>query len=335
MALPIKPISELKKYLENKNLLQVYFLFGTDSHLIEESEDLIKQSVKPFLSSEFDEVVFKIQGKFETEIIIETALAFPFGSGKKLVVVENFENLKSKESRKELLEYLNNPSDFTIMVITNYGKLPSLQLKRDSGKVLFFEAREKKWELDRWLKLKAEEYGLTIGGEEARYLIEITGQDKYLLQMQLNKFRANLGESKRITFENIEQLASVTRVNTVFDLIDALGKGKKLQALEIFFNLVNHNEDIGKIHGMLAKFIMILTALLNFRNPSEADFANVAKSLQVSSYFVKKCNNAYYLKNEKRLIKASNALLEAEIKLKTSEIDLKSLGTVLISSMLG
>ncbi len=337
MALPISPISDLKKFLSKEKLLQVYFLFGTDNHLIEESEELIRQKVKPLLASEFDEVVIKVQGKTDSSVIVETAQAFPFGSGKKLVVVRNFENFKTKESRKELVNYLNNPADFTILLITNYGKLPALKIDSEgklAGKIGFFEAQEKKWELDKWVKFKARELGLKLGDEEAQYLIEITGQDKYLLEAQLNKFKTSLGEEEELTLEQIEKLASVTRVNTVFDLLDALGKGKKLQSLEIFYNLVNHNEEIGKIHGMLAKFVMILTALLNFKRPGEADFREVAKTLQVSPYFVKKCNGAYFLKNEMRLINAGKALLKAEIKLKSSDIDAKTLGTELISSIL-
>jgi len=336
MALPIKPISELKNYLVDGNFLNVYFLFGNDMHSIEEAENLIKKKVKPLLASEFDEEIFKLEGKTDSAIVVESAQAFPFGEGKKFVSVKNFENLKSKESRKALLDYLENPSDFTIMVISNFGKLPAIKFsasKKNSGKIIFFEAKEKKWELDKWLIVKAKELGFLLREEEANYLIEITGEDKYLLQMQLNKFRTSLGGGK-LTIEIIEKLASNTRVNTIFDLLDSLGKGKKLQALEIFYNLVSHNEEIGRIHGMIAKFLMIITALLNFKNPSEADFNNVAKIMEVSPYFVKKCNSAYYLKNEKRLMQAAKALLNAEVQLKTKDVDMKTLGTILISSML-
>jgi len=202
------------------------------------------------------------------------------------------------------------------------------------NKGYLFEASELKGQyLQQWLIKQAKEEGMELSSESARILTEMVGQNKALLEMQLRKFRDYLKDSREITPEIIESLTSVTKEYNIFNLQDALGKGEKGKSLEIGYNLLDGSFDMIFIISMLTKFVSTLMKIIELRGKRISD-NEAANEANLSYYYYINCKKASFLLNEKRLMKAAEALLNADIKVKTTSIDEKIIFTILISEIL-
>jgi len=168
----------------------------------------------------------------------------------------------------------------------------------------------------------------------AQSLVEIVGEDKSLLETQLEKFVDFLHGKSEVTFEDIKKIASPTKEYSIFDLQDAVGKGDKPRAVKIAYNLLDAGVEIVVIINMLAKFVLTvaqISELIKSRiNDNEA-----AKMAGVSWGYYINCKKAAYLMSDERLLNASRALLNADIATKTTSANPQTVLLILIAEMLG
>jgi len=327
-------IYNLKNYIPPDRVLPLYFFFGEDTYTISNSVEAVSQSVSDLIRSEFDRVIIDASGDMNVAQIIDTASAFPFGGEKKLVIVKNFEKIADKKS---FAEYVNNPAEFTIMIVTQIGK--KVDTKREPYNSLtkngyLFEAHELRGaDLNFWVMKNAKEIGISISQENAQTFIDIIGEHKSLLEMNLQKLFDYLGEKKEVTSEDIEKLAAVTKEYSIFNLQDAIGLGKKAEALKIIFNLIDNGHDLVYIISMLTKFVSTIAQNFDLSRQKISEF-EASKMADVSFFYYKKCRDAKYLHSHIRMRNAAKALFNADIAVKTSSADSKSIGTMLISEIM-
>jgi len=330
----IESIYNIQNYLKDEKLLPIYFLCGEDEYTISKTIREISNKVDPLVSVDFDRETVTLGKESSVAQIVDLASAFPFGDGKKLIIVKGFENISEK---KFFASYVQNPPDFTILVVAQNSK--KVNINNEPYKSLhkngyIFEARELRAnELHQWLIREANENGLELKNESAKILIEMVGPNKALLEMQLVKFKDYLKDSSTITPELIESLTAVTKEYNIFNLQDALGKGDRGKCLEIGYNLLEGSFDLIFLISMLTKFFTTLTQIIELRAKKVSDQEG-AKETNTSFYYYINCKKAGYLLNEKRLMKGAEALLNADMSLKTTSVDQKNIFTILISEIL-
>lgn len=329
----IPSVHDISKYLKENSLLPVYFLFGDDSYTIDQTIKTIQTETEKFVMSDFDKEVINGDKGISVNQVIDLASSFPFGTGKRIIVVKNFEKLSD---RKSLENYIKSPAEFTILVLANYGKITEF-LKEPYKTMLknnyLFEAKELRGdEWIYWIIRQVKKEKLIITPENAQALVDLVGEEKGLLEMQISKFYNFLGEGKEITLDVIERLTSSTKEFTIFNLQDVLGRGDKKKSLEISYNLIDSGVETVFIISMLTKFITTLAQILDLLKKRTPD-NEAAKEAGVSYYYYINCKKAKYFLNDRRLLQAARALLNADLSLKTSAVDSKTLVTVLISEM--
>ena len=335
MAKKILPsINELIRELNKKNLLPVYFICGEDNYNINYSVELIINTAKQFVKSDFDiEIIDADRGQNFSQII-DMALAFPFGGGKKIIVVKNFDKLSDK---KLLIEYLVSPAEFTILILVQNSKITDLSKEPFASlieKGFLFEIKtESGEELVDWLERKAEEYKIKLTRENIYNILEIVGEDKSLLESQLQKISIYLLDKEKVSFEEIKKLISSTKQYSIFDLQEAIGRGDKVKAIEVAYNLLDSGQEIIVIINMLAKFVLTVSQILEMIKTNVND-NEAARKLQLSWYYYVNCKKANYLFSDSRLLNASRALFEADLAVKTTAVDPKTVLITLISKMM-
>ena len=109
----------------------------------------IEKAVQPFIASDFDkETVYAENQSYAS--IIGLASTFPFGSEKKLIIVKQAEKLKEKKEKtekKEIVNYFQSPTDFTVLVFIHDGTITnpaSDPYKTLASEGYLFEAKELK-----------------------------------------------------------------------------------------------------------------------------------------------------------------------------------------------
>ena len=323
----IESIYNIKKYLQDNAILPIYFLFGEDSFTINNVIKIIEKKIIPLVTADFDIESITLTKDSSISQFIDLAYSFPFGNGKKLITVKNFEAINDKNL---FLNYINDPAEFTVLIIAQYSK--SAPLNQEPYKSLFaknyiFEAREMKAnELSEWMYKKAKVEKLNLSQAAGQLLLEMVGDSKAVLEMQLIKIATYSKPGDEITPEIIKSLAEITKEYSIFDLQNALGNGNKALAIEYAFNLIDSGNKMIAIIAMLTKYITNLTQILGITNDVEG-----VKAIGRSYYFAKKIT---FLRNEKRLTNAAKALLEADIRLKTTAIDDKTNLAILIAQIL-
>ena len=329
----IESIYNIPNYLNEEKLLSIYFLYGEDGYTINKTIKDISKVVDPLVSVEFDRETITLSKESSVSQIVDLASSFPFGEGKKFIITKGFENCGDK---KNFAAYVQNPPDFTILIISQNSK--KVNIKHEPYKSLYkkgyiFEASELKGQaLNQWIIKQAYVENLVLTDESAQILIEMVGQNKALLEMQIRKFSDYLEDSRIITPEIIEKLTSVSKEYTIFNLQDSIGKGDKGKSLEIGYNLLEGSFDLVFIISMLTKFVSTLMQIIELRVKKISD-QEAAKEANTSFYYYINCKKASSLLDEKKLMKAAEALLNADITLKTKSTDEKIILTILISDI--
>lgn len=330
---PIPSITEAIKGLRKNDILPVYLFCGEDEFGIETTLKLFEESIAPFIKSDFDKEV--IHGDdAEADNVINVANAFPFTSDKKLVIVKEFEKLKD---RKKITSYISSPADFTILILIQSGSMPAIDSEPYKSLLqnkYIFEAKELKGKnLIDWVKNFVEENGKQISYENAQLLVDITGENRSQIEAQLEKLFINLGENKEISIESIRLLSAALKEYTVFDLQNALGRKNKKESLKIAYNLLSNGTEPPKIVGMINRYFTQLTRVGELSKDNVSKEAG-AKIIGTHPFYYPDYIKARELYKDEGLFRAARALLKADISIKTTSLDAKSLITLLIAEIL-
>jgi DNA polymerase-3 subunit delta len=326
-------ISQIYEHLSDSSYLPVYFIFGADSYEIEKAADDVIQALSPLINSDFDKEIVRIDKKEEIDRYIASALTYPFSGDYKLVVLKNLENAADK---KVLTEYVSNPSEFTYLVITYNDKISSLNTepyKTIASEGWAFEAREMRGtDLINWVIKEVKKNNLSIDYDEAIALVDIVGENKNRLEQEIKKFFDYLGENKKISIDLINSLASNTKEYTIFNLLDAISSGQKEKVLLIGYNLMHNGNHLLMLLATLNKyFITIMQSIELVKkdfSPKEA-----AAKADTSEYFYKSCLKAINFRSEQKIQKAINALLSADLAVKSTNLDQKVIFTRLVGEL--
>lgn len=326
-------IQEIEKQLKQKKLLPVYYLFGEDSYSIETTFKAIEKFVEPFIVSDFDKETYYGENQSFANVV-GLASTFPFGSEKKLIVLKQAEKPKDK---KELVSYLKSPADFSVIIFLHDGTITNPETepyKTLANQGYLFEAKELKGNtLIEWLISNVEKNGKTISYENAQLLTDISGENRIMLEAQLEKIFLYIGDAKEITIDSIRGLSTSLKQYTIFDLQNAIGKKNKANALKVAHNLLKNGIEPIQIIAMLNKYFTGL-ARLSELTASNTNEYQVARILGTHPYYLKDYQAARRAYSDKHLADAFSALLKADLTVKTTSIDDYTLISVLIAEII-
>jgi DNA polymerase-3 subunit delta len=330
----VPSIFSISKYLKPENLLPVYFFFGEDLYSIENAMRAVEKAVKPFITSDFDVENFNSQDK-ELADAIDIACTFPFGSGKRLIVYKGFED--RKDNKNKLTSYLKDLNSSTVFVIIKYGNISNLEAEPYTTLLkneFLFEARELKGdELISWIIKFSARNGKNINTGNAAILVDMVGENRTLIEMQLQKVFAFLGDTKEITNEVIKTISSELKEYSIFDLQNAIGVRNKVKAVETAFNLLDKGKEALFIIAMLNRYFTAIAQIPELEKSGKTDF-EIARAINVSSYYYKDYKQASRYFRDVKMIEIARALLEADISLKSTAMEQKTIISVLITKIL-
>lgn len=330
----IPPVTDIQKHLANKKISPVYLFTGEDSYSIDTTIKQLTAAVEPYITSDFDKETIYCTPDKDLNDILNVVTAFPLGSEKKLVVLKEFEKIKD---RKKLASYVKAPADFTVLIIIQNGDISNPEAEPYFSLLsngYMFEAKELKGKaLADWVESYCTQKGKFISAENAALLVETVGDNRALVEMQLQKMFTFLGENKEITFEIVKDLATELKEYTIFDLQNAIGKKDKKEALKIANNMLEKGSELVFILAMLTRYFTGLAQIPELTASKMPDQA-AARIVGTHPFYYSNYKRARDLFPDKRLNTVIKALLKADISIKTSSIDEKSILTILMAEIL-
>jgi DNA polymerase III subunit delta len=330
----LTPVSECLRILKGGKLLPVFFFCGEDNYLIDQALAEILKAVDKLIFSDFDKGTFWGGDDKNLTEMLSMASAFPFSSEKKLLIIKDFEKFRDK---KNLTSYAVSPPDFTVLVIIHNGSItsPASEPYRSLIKNGYlFEAKELKGRsLVKWISDYVSSKDKTISQENIQMLIDITGENRSLLEDQIEKMITFMAEKREINHQDISAHAADTKEYTIFDLLNAIGKKEKALSFKYAFNLLDKGKEPVFIIFMLVKYFTTLSRISEVMQQNIPS-SSAAKQLGILEWTYKDYIAAKKLYSDKQLKKASEALLNADVSIKTSSADQKTVISVLLGEIL-
>lgn len=330
----IPSILEAVKEIKKGKLKPVYYFSGDDSFGIETAFKVLEEKLTPLLTSDFDKEVFYGENKTLSEIL-DAASAFPFGSSKKFVVVRESEKIKDK---KNLLSYADSPPEFTIIIFLHYGKIsnPDSQVYKkliDGG--FLFESKELKGKnLVNWLVDFVESKEKILSEENAQLLIDIAGENRNVLEAQLEKIITFLDKDvKEINHRVIIDVSSSLKEYTIFDLQNAISRKDKAHAYKIGNKLVESGVEPTFIIYMLTRYFTGLSRIKELKEqnlPIEA----AARIVGTHRFYYNDYLKARAIYTDAEVFSAIKALLKADLSIKTTSSSSASIISILIAEII-
>jgi DNA polymerase-3 subunit delta len=333
----VPSIYSIGKFLKREYLLPIYFFFGNDNYAIENAIKAVENAVEPMLTSDFDKEIINAEESTVVEVM-DLASAFPFGSAKKLIILKNFDELKG--DKKQFSTYVKDPSPTTVLLISQYGTISNFNAEPFSmllEKNFIFEANELKGkELVNWIVKYVSKNGKIISGDNAELLIDTVGENRTLIEMQLQKIFTYLGDNKEIRLDVIKNVASQLKEYIIFDLLNAVGSRNKSKAVEVLFNLLAQGDENKQALFILAMLNKYFTGIAQVPELEKGNLTEQAKARIIGThhFYYKDYVKASRFYKENKMLNVTRALLKTDLTLKTTSSDVKTIMLMLIAEII-
>ena len=293
----------------------IYLFYGIKDFLINKELKKIEDSFDKININKFDLSNSKI------EELIEECETISMFSDKKLVIAENANIFTSSGSLdiEKLEKYLNNPNPSTTLVfIVNAEKLDErkiiVKLIRKTANIKEFNTDT---DIKKFIKSELKDYQITP--ESINLFIERVGEDERLIQNEINKLKLYKSD-KIITNDDIINLTHKNVNTDIFKLIEYIINEKKDEALEMYYEMINQNEEPIKIIVMLANQFRIMYQVKELYSTGYTE-KEIAAKLKIHPYRVKLANqNSKRFKSE-TLLKYLKKLSDIDYNIKSGKID--------------
>lgn len=288
-------------------------LAGSNDYLIETE---LNKIIEQFSSKNDDMAIEQIDGA-ETEIqsIIEAISGMSFLYPNRLIILRRGSaNKQFIDSFEDLIK--NIPQNNNLVIIEpNIDK--RLSYFKTLKKITDFKMYENldTHQLASWIQDTVKNNKGKISNSDARYLIELTGNNQLRISNELDKL---LNFNQEITRENIDNLIDPIPQTTIFQLLDAAFNGNSKQLLKIYEEQKRQKVSPQQVIAMLTWQIHIL-AMIKASGKSSA--SEIASKTKVSPFVIGKSISIANKLTMRDIEDLTENLLELDIKLKNQSID--------------
>ncbi|HEX4925233.1 MAG TPA: DNA polymerase III subunit delta [Bdellovibrionales bacterium] len=315
-AIDPKRLSDLVK---RGPLSPLYLFFGEEPFLIEESlEELVNAAldggIKDFNYNVFyasDDDVSKVRDAIET---------LPMMCARRVVVLKGAHQLKTKEL-EELMPIIDSPVDSTVFIMVADSidqRLRFFKQFAQSGILVQFQ-RPYDNQIPMWIETLAKRHGMKLNAESVELVHQMVGSNLIDIDNELRKLSQFVGARKDVTVEDVKQIVSTLRVDTVFQLANAIGNNDRSTALDHLANLLGHGESPIGILALVSRHIRILMTVKDgLREGLTA--GQLGSRVGVPPFFMKQYVEQSRQWSDDKLNDAHTALLLTDRALKSSPV---------------
>jgi len=266
-------IAELQRLIGAKKFAPVYLIYGEEDYLVEESSTLIVNAALGTSERSFN--YSQIDGKNSSGgEVVATASSFPMMGDRKVVVVNDFNELTFTEEEKELFaRYIEKPLQSTVLILI----APTVDFRRK----LYLDCKKyaevieckklKPNQIFEWIEDVLKESKKYIESAAMELLIASVGESLNALKNELDKLVNFIGEKNTITIDNVSEIVGIAKEFTIFELIKALGEKDVQRSLMILNRMLELGESPQGMIVMITRFYTQLWRLDELRRQHRSD----------------------------------------------------------------
>jgi DNA polymerase-3 subunit delta len=281
----MKP-EEFEKEIREGDIGPLYYVYGDEPYLVERGvKRLLARAVSPDFR-EFNLTVF-YGGEAKGEEIAEVAQTLPMFAERRVVLVKKSGALTA--AALDLLSgYLQDPVPSTCLIFQgekiDQRKKFFVDLKKNGTLVEYKRPYEN--QLGPFIREEAAAHGKRMELAATEMLSYFVGSNLQDLASQVEKVAMYVGERETIRVDDIKAVACDTKVDSVFDLANALGEKNLGRALRTLQTLLRDGEAPLMVLAMVTRHYRQLwrvRELVGRKVPSQ----EISKAAGIHPYFIR------------------------------------------------
>lgn len=310
---------QLTSQLDQKRIAPLYFLHGEETFMIDEALGKMRESILGDGLPDFNLQTF-YASDCKVEDIIDAAGTLPMMAERRLVIVKQAHDLSAAELEK-LTELVEKPVDSTSVIF--------VAAKVDMRKKFFklFESKgvmvkfQKPFDnqLNPWITYIAKKYDKTLAPEALEVLKEWVGSSLTDINNELCKVAQFIGSRKQIEVDDIRNVVSRIRVDTVFELVNCMGRGDAASSFTHLANLLDNGQnEIGCLAMIIRHFRILMLCQEALKEGLSQ--AQIASRVGVHGFFIKDYISQAKEQDMNHLLKVYDVLLDTDRALKSNPL---------------
>lgn len=334
----------LKKELKENKLQNVYLFYGQEDYLIKYYTNSISSMIVDEETKDLNYIY--LDGKKDTETIIQNCETMPVFCEKKLVIAKNSGLFKSKKGdsgdggsdkksgNNKLAEYIENMPNYTCIIFIESEvdkRMKLVNTIKKHGLVVEFEY-QKPVDLVKWVTKVFKSYKKIIAPMAASYLVENSEYSMVELLNEIDKIVNFMEDKQQVSLEDVESVCTKTIKSRIFDLTDAVSEGNISKALILLNDMASVREPMQKVMYMIVRQIRMVYRMKLLRQKGIREDA-AAKQMGLTPFVASKVLGLSRNMNADILEKAMYYSLELDESIKTGKMTDRTAIELLIASM--
>jgi DNA polymerase-3 subunit delta len=279
-------LRELKNILKVGPIPGLILLYGQESYFIDEAVQIILEATVFPENRDFN--LTRFHGRdFKTVDVIEQAKTYPVFADRRLVIIKNIHE-STTDQLDGLLTYVEDPVPETVLLLTAEkidARRKIFQVLKKSGAVYEFKKIYEN-QLPAFVRELAKNFNITLTGEGLKLFCKRVGTNLAEVQGELEKLVGYLGERDLADEADVAAIVSDTRVESVFDLTDALGQGDSSSALQLLDRLLSEGQPPLMVLSMMTRHFRQMWKISELMI-QKVSHHELPRMVGVSPYFLK------------------------------------------------
>lgn len=276
----------IEKSIESEKFSPLYFFYGDEPYLISQAVQYLKVCALHGGAADFNFNSY-FAGDVEMSQVRDEVETLPMMAPRRVVLLREVHDLSDKEWA-ELEPLFESPVDSSVFVLVG-GKVDKRKrffkhLIEQAVNVEFKKPFEN--QVPGWIRHICKAHSLTISDEAVQLLHRLVGNQLTEIESEIKKLQEFVaGKEGHVELEDVAQVVSKKREESVFDLTDSIASGDKVNSLVQLVQLLDQGQnEIGIVH-LVARHMRIL---LMIKQGIEQGLAGqrLATFAQVPSYYL-------------------------------------------------
>lgn len=305
--------------LEKGQLAPLYFLFGEEPYLLNQSVERFKFAVLNEGAIDFNYSLFYASDA-DIGTVRDAVETLPMMAPRRLVILKEAQELNDKEWT-QLEPLIDNAVDSTVFVIlaTRVDKRKKqIRALLDKAECVEFKKPYEN-QIPSWINYIAQSLGLTISNEAIHLLHKLVGHHLTEIEGELKKLGEFIEGARRIEVSDVAQVVSRSKEENVFDFTKAIGENDRVKALEHLVHLLDQGQNEIGIVSLVARHVRILLTVKKGMDEG-LHGAKLAHYAQVPPYFLETYIDQSRRWTAKKLEQTLVVLSETDKALKSSPL---------------
>lgn len=312
-------LRRLQQSLDKRPPQPLYLLLGEEIFLGDEALKAVKEN-----SLKEGAVDFNYDSFYSSEVsaaqIRDTVEMLPMMCERRVVVVKNVHQYKDKDW-DVLMPLLERPVDSTVFVLM----ADKMDKRKKYAKKLFSNGIvvELKKPFDNqvpvWIDYIAFNNGLKLSKDAIDMFHQLVGSNLSEINNELKKLSQYVGDNVNVDIETVLKVVSKARIDSIFDLTDAIGRKDRAGALVCLANLLEHGQSEVAALSLILRHVRILAKLQEGLR-SGMSGQKLSAQLGIPNFFLKKYLSQCNQWNSDKIVKTISVLHETDRAIKSSPV---------------